>query len=215
MYHGGSSLSTQEPEDKTDENESEDINKEDTESAAQFTDISGHWAEKYIISASELGLMTGVGNDEFAPDNTLTRAMFVTILYRLEEEPEASESKFTDIEVGSWYDDAVAWASVNGIVKGVSDLEFDPNANITREQISALIYRYAKYKGIVSENSEQLEIGYADNDDISDWAIQAVIFCNAAEIMIGNDKNEFNPLNNATRAEAAKIFVSLSDKISN
>ncbi|MDY3929543.1 MAG: S-layer homology domain-containing protein [Clostridia bacterium] len=191
----------------------ENTTQETADEVKEYNDTAEHWAEEYIVGVTKLGLMNGIGDDEFAPDNTLTRAMFVTILYRLEKEPEAKTADFYDVEGGSWYEKSVAWAYSKGIVNGVSGNEFAPNASITREQIAAMIYRYAEYKGMVDENTDLSKTKYDDNDSISDWALKAVAFCNNADIMIGNDSNEFKPMDNATRAEAAKILMILYEMV--
>lgn len=179
-----------------------------------FTDVeAGSWYEEAVSYAAENNLFKGVSETEFVPGGSMTRAMLVTVLYRLENEPDAGTSSFADVESGSYYEKAVAWAGENGIVKGISDTEFAPDANVTREQIAAIIYRYADFKGIEAAHGEQSKTVYDDNDKISDWAADAAAFCSAAGIMIGNDKNEFNPQGFATRAEVAKIFMVLSGKV--
>ncbi len=102
--------------------------------------------------------------------------------------------------------DAVAWASENGIVNGVSEAEFAPDDAITREQMAAMIYRYSEYKGASPTEAEAMQLDYADLADISDYAAEAVMYCNLTGIMIGDENNNFAPLSNATRAEAAAVF---------
>lgn len=119
--------------------------------------------------------MSGVSDTEFAPDMNITRAMFVTVIYRMEGEPQTTvDNAFTDVPANEYYANAVAWASANVIVDGYSDTEFAPNDNITREQMAAIIYRYARYKG----NNTDVDgtITYADSADISDYAKDAVIW---------------------------------------
>lgn len=150
--------------------------------------------------------MNGLSNTTFAPGNNITRAMFVTVLYRIEKEPSSAENTFEDIESGSYYEKAVGWANANGIINGVSDTAFAPNANITREQIAAIMFRYAKYKGTAPTGAWAIRLDYADTEDISDWAAEAVMFCKLKGIMQGKDGNLFAPKANATRAETAAIL---------
>lgn len=132
--------------------------------------------------------------------------MFVTVLYRIEKETSSAENTFEDIESGSYYEKAVGWANVNGIINGVSDTAFAPNANITREQIAAIMFRYAKYKGTAPTGVWAIRLDYADTEDISDRAAEAVMFCNLKGIMQGKDGNLFSPKANATRAETVAIL---------
>ena len=132
--------------------------------------------------------------------------MFVTVLYRIEKEPSSAENTCEDIESGSYYEKAVGWANANGIINGVSDTAFAPNANITREQIAAIMFRYAKYKGTAPTGVWAIRLDYADTEDISDWAAEAVMFCKLKGIMQGKDGNLFAPKANATRAETAAIL---------
>lgn len=132
--------------------------------------------------------------------------MFVTVLYRIEKETSSAENTFEDIESGSYYEKAVGWANVNGIINGVSDTAFAPNANITREQIVAIMFRYAKYKGTAPTGVWAIRLDYADTEDISDRAAEAVMFCNLKGIMQGKDGNLFSPKANATRAETVAIL---------
>ena len=156
--------------------------------------------------------MTGISETEFAPDMNITRGMFVEVLYRMEGEPEITVGyTFTDVPADEYYADAVAWASANKIVEGCSADEFSPDDNITREQMAAIIYRYANLKGYDTEVNNALN--YADNADISDYAKDAVIWNSDNGIMIGNDDNTFAPLSNATRAEAAAVFNRIAEYI--
>ena len=168
-----------------------------------FADVKkSEWyydAVKYVV---EKGLFNGVSETDFAPNSPLTRAMLVTVLYRAEEQPEIESKKvFSDVAEGEYYSDAVIWAFENGIVSGVSETEFMPDNNITREQIAAIIYRYAKFKGL--DTTVATEAEYADKDMISSWAGDAVAFLRSANIMTGTPENKFIPRANATRAEAA------------
>lgn len=173
-----------------------------------FTDVSeDDWFFEYVKYVNENGLMSGVTADRFAPGKTLTRAMLVTVLYRAEGEP-ASEGiiPFTDVTPDSYYADAVVWAAKNGIVKGVSETKFAPDQNVTREQIAAIIYRYAEYKGIAPAGAWAVKLNYSDTAEISDYAVEGVMYCSMKGIMQGKNDNMFAPKANATRAEIAAIL---------
>lgn len=138
--------------------------------------------------------------------------MLVTILYRAEGEPEvSSENPYTDVAEGTWYSDAVAWADANGIVKGFGDGTFGPNENITREQIAAIMMRYADYKGVDTGARADLS-GYADADDISDWAYENMQWANAEGLITGRSNNMLVPQGNTTRAETAAILMRFCEK---
>ena len=176
-------------------------------SAAQnrYTDIGGHWAEKEILTAGECGWMNGVAESVFAPDEILTRAMFVTVLYRLEEQPETAEGRFADVEKDSWYERAVAWASENGIVKGVTETEFAPDAQITREQIALILFRYAAYKALDVTAAGTLT--FTDADKLSQEGRAAVLWASENAMLAGFPDGSFVPDGAATRAQAAAVLV--------
>ncbi|MBQ7975469.1 MAG: S-layer homology domain-containing protein, partial [Clostridia bacterium] len=154
------------------------------------------------------GLFTGTSETTFAPNTPLTRAMLVTVLYRAEGKPRVSGiTSFSDLEKGQYYLDAVCWAQVNGIVNGVSETEFAPNNNITREQIAAIMHRYAQYKGYdvsVGENTNILS--YDDFDIISEYAVISIQYAVGSGLMKGKTASTLNPSDNATRAETAAIL---------
>ena len=158
---------------------------------------------KYVV---ENKLMNGVSDTEFAPNNTLTRAMLVTVLYRNAGEPEVSaNASFADVDADSWYAKAVVWAEANGIVNGVSDTEFAPNANITREQIATIMYRYAQYNGDDVTAVADIE-AYADAANVSDYAVDAMKYAVGSGLINGKTETTLNPQDNATRAEIATIL---------
>ena len=115
-----------------------------------FTDVKEtRWSRKSIEYAYEMKYMDGVGNGKFDPAGTMTRAMAVTVLYRREESPAVEWSDdFSDVKAGKYYSNAVIWAKDSNIVNGVSEGVFDPNGKITREQLAAILYRYAEYAGL-------------------------------------------------------------------
>lgn len=179
-------------------------------SAPKFKDIDGHWAQNDINKMSEKGLMNGTEENIFSPDSTLSRAMFVTVLHRFEGEPQKEGSVFTDTEHGAWYEAAAAWANSVNIVNGVTDTEFAPNMEITREQMAAIIYRWTEYKGY--DTDVKTELGYDDNSDISDYAKKAVAWVTENNIMNGCDNNLFMPGSYTTRAQAAAVFARITEK---
>ena len=177
-----------------------------------FNDVGkDDWFYDSVRYANENGLMKGISNTEFAPENDITRAMFVTVLYRIENEPQTAAAAFIDIESGSYYEKAVAWASNNGIIFGISENQFAPDDNITREQMAAIIYRYATFKGYDITTSGS--IAYTDNGDISDYAKDAVIWAAEKSVMSGMADGSFAPGSNATRAQAAAVFMRILENL--
>ena len=174
-----------------------------------FVDVpAGAWYYDVVKEAYDKGLMNGVSATTFAPNQSLTRGMFVTILYRLAGSPAVeAPANFADVPANQYYADAVAWASANGIVNGVSADKFAPNNNITREQMATIIHRYATARGIEAAN--KAEVTYSDSAMISEFAKAAVEWASGAGVLSGNSDGTFAPLRTATRAEAAAIFVRL------
>ena len=180
-----------------------------TEISMTFTDVkSTDWFFDSVKYVADNKLMNGVSETEFAPDNTLTRAMLVTVLYRNAGEPATNRSiPFADIDMGAYYANAVSWAKQNGIISGVTENEFAPDANITREQIATIMFRYAQYKGYdvsVGENTNILS--YDDFDSISEYAIAAMQYACGSGLMKGKTASTLNPKDNATRAEIAAVL---------
>ena len=159
-------------------------------------------------------LMGGTSASTFAPNEKLTRAMFVTILYRLENEPSIkSDVKFNDVDENTWYTNAVAWAYENGIAYGVSEKDFAPNANITREQIATIMYRYSTYKSYSTKSSEISISSYKDADTISEFAFEAMEYAVESGLINGKTATTLNPKDNATRAEIAIIIQRFIENI--
>lgn len=144
-------------------------------SGLPFGDVkSADWFYNDVKYVYEKGMMAGTAADVFAPNATTTRAMIVTILYRLEGSPAVTgTSAFVDVPTGQWYTDAVNWAAANQIVKGTSATTFAPNDSITREQMAAILYRYAQYKGYDVTKKADLS-GYSDNGQVSAYAKDAL-----------------------------------------
>lgn len=158
-------------------------------------------------------MMAGTAADVFAPNATTTRAMIVTILYRLEGSPAVTgTSAFVDVPAGQWYTDAVNWAAANQIVKGTSATTFAPNASITREQMAAILYRYAQYKGYDVTKQADLS-GYSDNGQVSAYAKDALAWANAAKLINGVTNTTLAPQGNATRAQVSAILHRFCDGV--
>ena len=173
-----------------------------------FPDVTeGDWFYDAVRYAYETGLMDGVGDNLFAPNSQTTRAQLVTILYRLEGEPEVSgTSGFSDVAAGTWYTDAVAWAAQNGIVNGVSDTEFAPGDDITREQLAAILYRYAAYQGYDVSQRADLS-GFGDAESISGYAQEALSWAHAQGLVLGFEDGSLRPQGTASRAQIAAVLM--------
>lgn len=183
-------------------------------SGLPFGDVkSADWFYNDVKYVYEKGMMAGTAADVFAPNATTTRAMIVTILYRLEGSPAVSgTSAFVDVPAGQWYTDAVNWAAANQIVKGTSATTFAPNASITREQMAAILYRYAQYKGYDVTKKADLS-GYSDNGQVSAYAKDALAWANAAKLINGVTNTTLAPQGNATRAQVSAILHRFCDGV--
>lgn len=172
---------------------------------ALYSDIVNHWAKGKIEYVTREGIFNGTGSDKFSPDAPMTRAMVVTVLGRVAGvKLEGRTTNFIDVPSGAYYEEYVAWALENGIAKGVSETEFNPNRNITREELAVMFANYIKYTE--KEYGEIKEIDYNDKEQISTWAVDAVKMLNSYNIMKGNTENNFLPKEVATRAEVAVVF---------
>lgn len=181
------------------------------ETKAEFADVEQDaWYSKAVEYVFKNNLMKGISDTEFAPDTPLTRAMFVTVLYRFSGKTASGKAKFSDIPDGAWFADAVAWANENGVVSGISDTEFSPYAEITREQMAAMLYNYAKFIGSAAAESTDM-MRYTDFDDVSDYAREAVVYAVACGIITGKTQETINPKDNATRAETAMIIMRFAE----
>ena len=174
-----------------------------------YTDINQNlWYNKAICYTYQNGLMAGTSNTTFEPASSLTREMFVTILYRMAGnmgmDTSAPASSFSDVPVGQWYSDAIAWGASNNIVGGYDSNTFGLGDNVTREQMAALFVRFAEYAGITLGTDSGST--FSDSSTVSGWAVNDVIKASAAGLFSGDNGN-FKPLANATRAEAAQVFM--------
>ena len=173
-----------------------------------FSDVkTSAWYHEDVQYVSENGLMKGTGENLFSPDATTTRGMIVTILYRLEGEPSPTGAcPFQDVASGKYYEKAITWAAENGIVSGFSADTFGPDQNITREQMAAILYRYATYKKYDVSAAGDLS-KFPDADKVSSYAVDAMKWANAAGIINGSDDGNLYPAGNATRAQVAAILT--------
>ena len=183
-------------------------------SGLPFGDVkTADWFYNDVKYVYEKGMMAGTAADVFAPNATTTRAMIVTILYRLEGSPAVTgTSSFVDVPAGQWYTDAVNWAAANQIVKGTSATTFAPNDSITREQMAAILYRYAQYKGYDVTKKADLS-GYSDNGQVSAYAKDALAWANAAKLINGVTNTTLAPQGNATRAQVSAILHRFCDGV--
>lgn len=173
-----------------------------------FNDVSTYdWFYDAVMYAYSNGIMNGLDTNVFGPNETTTRAMLVTMLYRAAGEPAVrGTNTFRDVAANTWYTDAIIWASTNGIVTGVDDGLFNPNGAITREQLATILYRYAKYVGDDVSASASLA-GFTDAGSISDYAKDAMSWAVAAGLFEGRDNGKLEPTGTATRAEIATVFM--------
>ena len=177
-----------------------------------FTDVNNHWAYSAIKRVYNRGLMLGVSDTRFAPDQALSRAMLVTVLYRLADEPDVTaDNPFTDVPAGQWYTNAVIWAAANGIVSGFGDGTFRPNAPATRAQAAVMLCGYAKLAGRDTTQRADLS-AYADAAEIPSWALAEMQWANAAQLIRGRSDTILAPNAGTTRAEMAKILSTFIGK---
>lgn len=179
-----------------------------------YVDVSEKaWYYDAVQYVTRNGLMNGVGGNRFDPNGGMTRAMLVTVLWRYAGQPMGYENKFTDVNAksGSWYIDAVAWAAENEIVNGVGNNKFDPNGKITREQMAAILFRYANKSGIDTSKRGNLN-SFPDASRTASWAKDAVQWTVAEGIINGSD-GKLLPKGNATRAQVATILMRFIENI--
>lgn len=173
-----------------------------------FSDVNeSDWFCSAVSYAVSKGLFKGTSDDEFFPNGYMSRAMLVTALWRLEGSPSVlGDSEFTDVAENSWYAEAVSWASKNNIVNGVAADKFAPNDNVTREQIAAMLYRYAQFAGKDISSGDTLNV-FNDKDSISKWAQPAVKWAVEQKIITGVTESTLMPKSTATRAQAAAMLM--------
>lgn len=180
----------------------------------RFTDVQErtNWSHAGIDYMLQLGLFKGMSQTTFEPDTAVTRAMLVTVLYRYEGQPEISgNGGFTDVSTGRYYSDAVAWASENGIVLGMGDGTFDPEGEVTRQQIAVILYRYAQFKGVDVSVDENIDLtGYQDAAEVSRYAVTAMTWATQTGLINGvpvQGSMYLQPRESATRAQVCTILM--------
>ena len=181
--------------------------------ADRFVDVSkDDWFYDAVNWAAENDLMRGISSSMFGPYMPMNRGMVATVLYRMEGEPAAkTQNPFSDIEDGKWYTDAINWGAENGILLGYPDGAFRPLQEITREQLAAIMMRYAAYKGHDVTMQSDLS-SFVDGDLVSGWAKENVSWAVAVGLIKGRDGNRIAPLEYTTRAEAAMILKRFCEK---
>ncbi len=180
-----------------------------------FTDVtSGDWFYDAVAYVYDKGMMEGTTDTTFAPTMNLTRSMIAQVLYNLEERPEApGAAGFTDVAAGAWYADAVNWAAARGIVKGYDTGAFGPEDSVTREQLAAILYRYAQAKGYDTTQGGMAVREFSDSASISDWAQEAMAWAVNAQVLSGKGNGVLDPQGTATRAEVAQMLMNFGEHV--
>ena len=178
-----------------------------------FTDVrESDWFYEDVAFAYENGLFAGTSDTTFSPNASMTRAMLVTVLYRLEGQPAVNgRSGFSDVQYNGYYEDAVTWAADNGIVNGTSTSTFSPNVNVTREQMAAILYRYAQYKKYNTAASSSLN-SFSDHTSVSGYA-EASLQWSVAEKLVNGSNGKLMPTGNASRAQVAAILHRFAENV--
>lgn len=187
----------------------------ETPSKPKFNDVSANdWFASAVDYVTGKGMMNGTADNTFSPKANTTRGMVVTVLYRLENQPSTSAASFTDVASGAYYANAVAWANANGIVSGYGSGKFGPNDKVTREQLAAILYRYAQYKKYdVSVGEDTNILSYDDAQSISTYAIPAIQWACGAGVVTGKSGSKLDPKGNATRAEVAAMLMRFCENV--
>ena len=183
----------------------------ETPSKTKFNDAND-WFASAVDYVTGKGMMNGTADNTFSPKANTTRGMVVTVLYRLENQPSTSAASFTDVASGAYYANAVAWANANGIVSGYGSGKFGPNDKVTREQLAAILYRYAQYKKYDVSGAKSLD-GYTDAQSVSSYAVPALQWANAVGVVTGKSGNKLDPKGNATRAEVAAMLMRFCENV--
>lgn len=180
----------------------------------RFDDVDKNaWYHTYVEYVLAEGLFNGLSETSFAPNGLMTRAMLVTVLYRMEGEPVVSgNSVYTDVADGLWYADAIIWATENAIVDGYGEGLFGPMANVTREQAVAMLYRWAEYKGVDTSATDDLG-AFKDADSVSNYAATAVRWAVAQGLLDGTEDELLQPKGTATRAQIAAIIQRFNENV--
>jgi len=180
---------------------------------ASFNDVPARaWYTEAVNYAASNNIMSGTGDGNFSPDVTTSRSMIVQMLYAMEGKPLAKGAAFADVPSNAWYADAVTWASSNGIVSGIGDNMFAPDAPITREQLALILYGYSKDKGYDVSGAASLS-RYIDADSVSSWAKDAMSWAVGSGLISGMTETTLGPGGSATRAQVAVILMNFCENI--
>ena len=177
------------------------------DNSKSFTDTAGHWAKDSIAFATSHELFQGTAANTFSPDMAMSRAMLAAVLYRLEDAKASGGNPFADVPNGTWYTDAVTWASASKIVSGTGS-GFAPDRDLTRQELVTMLYRYAKSAGMDTGKTTSIS-GYADSGEVADWASEAMSWAVASGLINGRSATRLAPTGTATRAEVATIMQRL------
>lgn len=181
----------------------------------KFLDVDkSTWFYDDVQYVCENGLMTGISENEFAPNSATTRGMIVTILWRLEDKPISTGEEFDDVNSNDYYYNAVVWAAANKIVSGYNENLFGPDDIATREQLSTIIYRYAAYKNYDITGGVNLD-NYDDREQISDYAVDSIKWAVAHQIISGTSEKTVSPKDNVQRCQVAAILKRFCSNIAN
>ncbi len=216
----GNDESKKEDKNDKDKKEKDMQGEEDKHPSKEYVDVlQSIWYRDAVDYVLKNKYFSGIGNRKFAPDAGMTRGMFVTVLSRMEKIDEAkyTETNFDDVKAGIWYAAAVDWAVKNKIVKGTGYKKFSPDSLISREEMAAIMYRYAEFKKIESVNKEKDEsfLGkFADSNSVSSWAKNSLAWSVASGVIGGTDRG-IEPQAMATRAQVAQIVKNYDEKVSN
>jgi hypothetical protein len=179
------------------------------ENPKSFADIENHWAKESIDFVTERELFQGIDKNNFGPQISMTRGMFVAVVGRLYERSYGSitgTTAFSDVDKNAYYAAYVAWAHENDIIKGIGNSMFAPDVEITREQMSSILFRFAKLLGKEPQGQWMINITYPDKEDISDWAMDSAAYCQLTGIIGGGNDGRFAPRSIASRAEVATVI---------
>lgn len=178
--------------------------------SANFSDVpANQWYASAVSYVTQRGLFSGVSETQFAPSQSMTRGMLVSMLYRFNGTSHTGSSPFADVSSNAWYGNAVSWAYANNLVSGVSDTSFAPNTPITREQAAVMLARYLKFSGVALESGTP---DFQDTASISGYAKESVGAMQKAGLLSGDNEGNFRPDAQITRAEIASIFMRLCQK---
>ncbi len=187
------------------------------ENPKDFSDIEGRWCEPYVNFVTERELFVGTEKNLFSPDKGMTRAMFATVIGRLYERSYGeitalNTNTFNDCNYNDYYGKYVDWAAKQGVIDGYGNGKFGPDDQITREQMAAIMYRFANFLDILPESMDS-SLKYPDSATVASWAENAALYCQSTNIIAGRDGGQFAPKNTATRAEVAVILQNFVENI--